>query len=152
MAHNKQLYPQMSKKGPYSVERPGYSHVDGETIPRTNPVSKDKLVTVPSDDVKTIYDNLRRSAEKFGNAKAMGTRKLLKTHIETKKVKKIVDGKEQDVDKKWTYFELGPYEYLSFVEYEKMALAFGAGLRYLGMKKDDRLHQYGATRYERFRE
>ena len=147
MAQNKQMYAQMSKRGPFSVERSGYTKTEGETIPRTNPVAKDKLVTVPSDDVTTIYENLRRAAEKFGNAKAMGTRKLIKTHTETKKVKKTVDGKEQEVDKKWTYFELGPYEYLSFVEYEKMALAFGAGLRYLGMKKDDRLHQYGATRY-----
>lgn len=33
------------------------------------------------------------------NAKAMGSRKLVKTHQETKKVKKIVDGEEHEVDK-----------------------------------------------------
>lgn len=147
MAHQKQFYAQMTKKPPFSVERPGYSEKpEGETIPRTNVVAKEKLVTRPSDDVKTIYDNLRRAAEKFGNAKAMGTRRVLKTHTETKKIKKIIDGKEQEVEKKWTYFELSGYEYISFIEYEKMSLAFGAGLRHLGLKKNDRMHQYGATR------
>ena len=151
MAHSKSLYAQMSKKGPFTVERSGYTKQDGETIPRSHPVAKDKLVTQPSDDVKTLFDNLRRAANKFGNAKAMGTRKLIKTHTETKKVKKIVDGKEQEVDKKWTYFELGPYEYISYIEYEKMALALGAGLRHLGVKKEDRIHQYGATRLVSYR-
>lgn len=33
------------------------------------------------------------------NAKAMGSRKLIKTHQETKKVKKMVDGEEREVDK-----------------------------------------------------
>lgn len=33
------------------------------------------------------------------NSKAMGSRKLVKTHQETKKVKKIVDGEEREVDK-----------------------------------------------------
>ncbi len=39
------------------------------------------------------------SVEKFGNAKAVGSRKLVRTHQETKKVKKIVDGEEREVDK-----------------------------------------------------
>lgn len=140
------LYPKMTKKPPFSVEVPGYEKVKGETIPRRNPVAKDKLITRPSDEIGTVFDNLRRAAEKFGNAKAIGTRKLIKLHTENKKVKKVVDGQEIEVDKKWTYFEMSGYTYMSFVEYEKLALSCGSGLRSLGMIKDDKLHLYGATR------
>jgi len=144
--HGNPLYPKMTRKPPFSVEAPGYEKVKGETIPRRNPVAKDKLITRPSEEIGTVFDNLKRSAEKFGNAKAIGTRKLIKMHIENKKVKKIVDGRETEVDKKWTYFEMSGYTYISFIEYEKLALSCGSGLRSLGLVKDDKLHLYGATR------
>jgi long-chain acyl-CoA synthetase len=138
---------QMCKKPPFSVDAAGYEKKEGETIPRRNPLAKEELITQPSSEVATIYDNLRRSARKFGNAKAIGTRKIIKTHTENKKVKKMVDGKEQEVDKKWTYYELSGYSYISFVEYEQMALQAGSGLRHLGLKANDKMHLYGATRY-----
>ncbi|KAI4152028.1 MAG: hypothetical protein LQ341_000784 [Variospora aurantia] len=139
------LYPRTSAKGPFTVEVEGYQPKDGETIPRRHPSSKDKLRTTPSDDVKTIFDILKRSADKFGNAKAVGTRRTIKTHVENTKVKRMVDGQEQEVDKKWTFFELSEYKYISFVEYERMALEIGAGLRKLGLAKGDRLHLYAGT-------
>ena len=144
--HGNPLYPKMTRKPPFSVEAPGYEKVKGETIPRRNPVAKDKLITRPSEEIGTVFDNLKRAAEKFGNAKAIGTRKLIKIHTENKKVKKIVDGRETEVDKKWTYFEMSGYTYISFVEYEKLALSCGSGLRSLGLVKDDKIHLYGATR------
>ena len=133
------------KKPPFSVEVPGYEQVDGETIPRRHPLSKDKLINRPTENIKTIFDLIKYSAEKYGNAKALGSRKLLKTHQETKKVKKIVDGQEQEVDKKWTYFELSGYTYITFNEYEKLILQIGAGLRKLGLVKEDRVHIFAAT-------
>ncbi|KAK2759350.1 long-chain fatty acid-CoA ligase [Arachnomyces sp. PD_36] len=139
------LYPRIVKKPPFSIEGSGYEPKKGETIPRRNPEAKDGLITRPAPDIGTTYDILRRSAEKFGNAKAVGSRKLVKTHVENKKVKKMVDGQEQEVDKKWTYFELSGYSYLSFVEYEKLALQLGAGLRNLGIDKTVKIHLFGAT-------
>ena len=76
----------------------------------------------------------------------MGTRKLIKMHHENKKVKKMVDGKLQEVDKKWSYYELSGYTYISFVEYEKKVLSIGSGLANLGLTKGDRVHLFGATR------
>lgn len=140
-----QLQPRMSQSGPFTVEASGYEPVKGETIPRRHPASKDKLVTTPSEDVTTIFDILKRSADKFGNAKALGSRKLVKTHHETKKVKKTVDGKTQEVDKNWTFFELSGYSYISFSEYERLTLQMGAGLRKLGMIKGDRLQLFAGT-------
>lgn len=138
--------PRKSKSPPYTVEVPGVAKVPGETIPRRHPTAKNKLTTQPEEGVATVYDVIRRSAEKYGNAKALGYRKLIQIHHETKKIKKVVDGKEQEVDKKWTYSELGEYNYMSFIEYERMCLRVGAGLRKLGMQATDRLHIFAATR------
>ncbi|KAF2260757.1 acetyl-CoA synthetase-like protein [Lojkania enalia] len=143
----KKLYPQArsTKHGPFTVEVPGAEKVDGETIPRRNAKAKDALKLKPQDDINTLHDILRFSSAKFGNAKAVGMRRVLNTHEETKKIKKMVDGKEQEVDKKWTYFELSPYKYQSFVEFEKQALAIGFALKKLGLAPQDRLHNFAAT-------
>jgi long-chain acyl-CoA synthetase len=141
------LYPRITKKPPFSVEASGYEPAEGETIPRRNPAARDKLISTPEDGVATVFDIVKRGAEKFGNAKAIGTRRLIDTHVEVKKVKKMVDGVEQEIDKKWTYFELSEYSYLSFIEYERLALQIGAGLRKLGMNAGDRVHIFAATRW-----
>ncbi|KAL1393250.1 long-chain-fatty-acid-CoA ligase 1 [Phyllosticta capitalensis] len=147
MTDLKSLYPQPRcyKSPPFTVEVPGAEKVDGETLPRRNVRTKDALKLRPQEDIATIYDILKYSSAKFGNAKAVGSRKLITTHTETKKLKKVVDGKEQEFDKKWTYFELGPYNYLSFVEYEKLALQIGSGLRKIGLNSPDRVHIFAAT-------
>lgn len=140
------VQPYMARRGPFTVEAAGHTKIEGETIPRRNRHAKNELILKPSAEVSTIYENLVRAAKKYGNAKAMGSRKLIKTHVENKKVKKMVDGKEQEVDKKWTFSELSGYEYISYVEYEQLALNAASGLRSLGVKKDDKIHLYGATR------
>jgi long-chain acyl-CoA synthetase len=137
---------QLTAKRPFSVDATGYQKRDGETIPRRNPLAKDALIVQPSDDVKTIYDNMKRAARKFGNAKAMGTRRVIKLHTENKKIKKMVDGQEQEVDKKWTYFELSGFDFITFTEYEQMCLNIGSGLAELGVTKENKMHLYGATR------
>ncbi|CAI7624796.1 Long-chain-fatty-acid--CoA ligase 1 [Penicillium manginii] len=139
------IQPRMVKKGPFSVEAPGYEPVEGETIPRRHPAAKDGLILRPSEDVATTYDNFRRSARLFGNNKAVATRKLIKVHVENKKIKKVIDGVEQEVDKNWSYFEKSGYVFKSFLEYEQLCLQLGAGLRNLGLEKDGRIHLYGAT-------
>ncbi|KAI0899644.1 acetyl-CoA synthetase-like protein [Annulohypoxylon nitens] len=139
------LQPKATARTPYSIESPGAEAVEGETKPRRHPLTANGLITKPSDDISTIYELLRVSVAKYGNAKAMGSRRLVRTHQETKKVKRIVDGAEQQVDKAWTFFELGPYEYLSYNDFEKLVLNIGSGLRRLGMNKDDRVHIFAAT-------
>ncbi|TVY65521.1 Long-chain-fatty-acid--CoA ligase [Lachnellula suecica] len=142
---NAVVYPRIVKKPPFSLEVPGCEPVEGETIPRRHPLTVNKLKDRPEEGIATLFDIVRTSSEKYGNAKALGSRKLIKTHQESKKVKKIVDGEEQEVDKKWTYFELSGYEYLSFTEYEKLTLQLGAGYRKLGLEKNDRIHIFAAT-------
>ncbi len=83
MVNNKKTWqplPRAVRSPPYTVEAPGYEKVDGETIPRRNVKSKDELLKRPEEGVATLYDILKRSSEKFGNAKAVGARKLVRTH------------------------------------------------------------------------
>ena len=143
----KKLAPQAhaSRAGPYTCEVPGIQKPEGETIPRRNLVAKDGLRNTPQEGIDTLYDVLRYSAAKFGNAKAVGARKIVNVHEETKKIKKMIDGQEQEVDKKWQYFELSPYSYKSFVEFEQMALTVGSALAHLGYKPNDRMHLFAAT-------
>lgn len=140
------VQPGMFKKGPFSLEIPGSKRVEGETIPRRNANFIDKLVTVPEEGVNTIYDVLCLAGERFGDLNAVGWRSFIETHEEVKMVKKIVAGKEKMVEKKWTFFEMGDFEYLSFREYVTLAMDLGAGLRHLGLEKDDRLHIFATTR------
>jgi len=137
--------PKVYKSPPFTVSAPGIKKKDGETIPRRNVRTKNELAVTPEEGVNTIYDVVKRSSQKFGNAKALGKRRLLQTHEETKKIKKMVDGKEQEVDKKWQYFELSEYEYMSFSEYETLVNKVGAGFRKLGMQAQDRVHLFAAT-------
>jgi long-chain acyl-CoA synthetase len=128
-----------------TAEAPGFPKVKGETIPRRNAKTKDALKTTPHPDIKTAHDIIGYSATKYGNALAVGSRKLVKIHNETKKVKKVVDGKDTMVDKSWQYFELSGYTYMTFVEFERLALQIGRGLRKLGMEPGDRLHLFAQT-------
>ncbi|PLB33125.1 long-chain fatty acid-CoA ligase FAA1 [Aspergillus candidus] len=139
------LQPRMAKKPPFSVEVPGVEAKPGETIPRRLPVAKDGLFTRLPEDVATTYEILRRSARVFGNAKAVGSRRLIKVHTENKKIKKVVDGVEKEVDKQWNYYEMSGYEYKTFIEYERLALQLGQGLRKIGLAKGNRVHLFGAT-------
>jgi len=143
----KKLYPQAQavKRGAVSVEAPGAPKVEGETTPRRNVKAKDGLKMQPNGEISTLYELLRWSARTYGNAKACGSRKTVNVHVEKKKIKKMVDGEQVEVDKEWTYFELSPYKYMSFVEFEKLALTLGAGLKALGLVPQDRLHLFAST-------
>jgi long-chain acyl-CoA synthetase len=141
------LEARMTLKPPFTVEVPGSQSVPGETIPRRNVRSPEKLLISPDEEnISTVFDIVKESSKKFGDRKAVGSRKLIRTHHETKKVKKVVDGKVQEVDKNWTYFELSGYTYLSFKEYETLVLQLGSGLRNLGLHVEDRVHLFASTR------
>lgn len=133
-------------KPPFTVEAPGCPKVDGETIPRRHVKYKDGLVNSPADGVHTVFDIIRRSARLYPDNHAVGYRKLIKLHKETKKVQKNVDGQVKEVSKEWQFFELSPYSFITYKEYEKLILELGCGLRQLGLGPDKMLHLFGTTR------
>lgn len=141
------LHARFMSKPPFSVDVPGCKPVEGEGIPRRNTRSVDKLVsTLPG--VETMFDIVTYAAKSYGDSPAIGSRKLIAMHEETKKVTKVVDGKKQEVDKTWSYFEMSKYTYLSARQYETLVLQIGAGLRNLGLVETDRVHIFAQTRYD----
>ncbi|XDG05832.1 hypothetical protein ABKA04_005447 [Annulohypoxylon sp. FPYF3050] len=135
----------MVQKPPFMVESPGAEEVEGETKPFRHAKAKDGLLNRPAPHIATTYDILIESANKHGDKHAIGSRKLITTHTETKKVSKVVDGVKKEVDKQWTYFELSPYSFLTYNEYKNRALLVGAGLRKLGLEPSDVLHIFATT-------
>jgi long-chain acyl-CoA synthetase len=135
----------MTAKPPFSVEVPGQEKVEGETPVRRHPAAVNGLLEKINDDITTVYELVESSVAKFGNAKCMGSRKLVRTHQDKKMIKKVVNGEETEVEKSWTFFEMSPYEYVSYNEYHAIIKQLGAGLRKLGLVKDDRVHIYAAT-------
>lgn len=140
--------PKMEKKGPFSMEVPGVAKINGETLPRRNIRCKDGLISQPDPSIKTIYDIIQFSAAKYGSAPCIGTRTLIDMIKEKKMVKKIVDGKEVEAEKEWSYLHLSPYNFMSFVEFRDHVSTLGAGLSKIGLAKGDKIHLYGATRCE----
>ncbi|KAH9885039.1 long-chain-fatty-acid-CoA ligase [Xylariomycetidae sp. FL2044] len=137
------LYP--VQKPPYMVESSDAPEIEGETKPHRHFKAKDQLITRPSPDIATVYDLFTKSADKHGDRDFSGSRKLIKTHVEKKKVPKVVDGVKTEVEKEWTYFELSPYKFLSYKEYKARALSVGAGLRKLGLDPGDIIHIFAST-------
>ena len=131
------LQPCMRASGPFSVEVPGAKPVPGETRPRRHLTAVDGLVTRPHPSIRTPYDIVRCAARTHGASKCVGAHTLLATHRE----RKLVNG----AHKEQQYFELGPYQYLTFVEFQDHVGVLGSGLRQLGLHRGDNLHLCGAT-------
>lgn len=117
----------------------------GESPVRRSILSADELMSCPADGVETLHDVLTFAAASYKHRHAFGYRKLEDTFNEEKQISRA-DGKQET--KKWTYFQLSQYHYYSYLEALELAKAVGAGLRKLGMKKDDRLHIFASTRYK----
>ncbi|KAL1853535.1 hypothetical protein VTK73DRAFT_9008 [Phialemonium thermophilum] len=135
----------LAEKPPFTVEAPNCQPAKGETVPRRHPKAKNGLIERPAPDVATTYDLLKRSGEKYANEPAVGSRKLIQTHKELKKVPKMVDGNVVEVDKEWIYFELSDYTYMTYEEYLKLVLEVGAGLRKLGLSPGEKVHLFATT-------
>lgn len=133
------------RKAPYTIEAPGYEKIPGETVPRRHPQAKNGLLTRPDNDVHTVLDIVLRSARVYPNHQAVGARKLVKLHKEIKIISSM-DDPAVDIEKEWRFYELTPYEYLTYGEYETLVLQIGSGLRQVGLFAEDKVHIFATTR------
>ncbi|PPR00806.1 hypothetical protein CVT26_012447 [Gymnopilus dilepis] len=117
----------------------------GEGPIRRSTLSKDGLVQRPFEGIDTVYDVVEYAARTHGNRKALGWRDIITVHEEEKEVKKVVDGKEVNEKKKWKYFELSDYKYISFIELKEAVSEVARGLVHLGVTKDDVFNVYAQT-------
>jgi long-chain acyl-CoA synthetase len=118
----------------------------GQSRARRITVAEKGLVTQPMEGIDTIYDVLAYAARKYVNKNAAGAREVVRIHEEEKELKKTVDGKEVVTKKKWQYFELSEFKYISFLQMKDQADAIGKGLVDIGLKKGDIFNIYAGTR------
>lgn len=104
------------------------------------------VVRVPNTDVHTLYDVLQNSAKKYTNRNAFGTRNVEKVIEEEKEITKVVNGTEKKEKKVWKFFQLSPYNYLTYKEASDRAHAIGAGFAALGLKEKAKIEIFAPTR------
>ena len=110
-------------------------------------ITADKLVTQPFEGIDVIPDIVSYSARTHGAREAMGWRNIVDVHEEEKQVTKMVAGKEVTETKKWKYFELSDFEYLSYLDVQERVSQLARGLLHHGIQKTDIFNIYAQTRY-----
>ncbi|RCH99259.1 long-chain fatty acid-CoA ligase [Rhizopus azygosporus] len=115
---------------------------------RRSILSPSALMKAPAEGVETLYDVLQYAARSFKDRHGFGYRKLKDTIVEKKQMTTVVDGKEQTVEKSWTYFQLSGYYHYSYQEAADITQTIGAGLRKLGLSKGDKVQISASTSFE----
>jgi long-chain acyl-CoA synthetase len=118
----------------------------GESGVRRLARTKDTLITQPMDGIETAYDIVLHAARTHGNRNAFGWRDVVAVVEEEKEVTKVVDGQEVVEKKKWKYFELSDYKYMSYLDVKTGVSEIGRGLINLGLSKGDVFNVYAQTR------
>lgn len=109
----------------------------GETAPRRKAAQKDGAVMRPTDSkATTIPEFIDECFKRNGNKDAMAWRDLKDVIVETKQITKVIDGKPTKVNKDWTYYEMGPYNYIKYPELLKLVQNYSKGLLELGLLPD----------------
>ncbi|KAJ7493613.1 long-chain-fatty-acid-CoA-ligase [Mycena latifolia] len=129
-------------KGSVAVAPPT---ADDEGPTRRLAISADRLISQPFEGIDTVYDILEYVAKTHGTRDALGWRDIVDVHEEAKEVKKMVDGKEVTETKKWKYFQLSDYKYISYVELRDRVSEIARGLVDLGLTTEDVFNIYAAT-------
>lgn len=120
----------------------------GETAPRRKAAQKEHAVERPTDSkATTLPDYIEECVKRQGKRNAMAWRDFIDTHVETKKVTKMVDGKETKVDKDWTYYEYAKYQYIDFPDMLELVKDYSRGLVKMGLSPQqvDKLQIYAQT-------
>ncbi|KAK6977182.1 long-chain-fatty-acid-CoA ligase [Favolaschia claudopus] len=112
---------------------------------RRTAISADKLVQRPFEGIETVWDVIEYVAKTHGGRDALGWRDVVKIHEEEKELTKVVDGKDIKEKKKWKYFELTDYKYISYVQLKERVGEIGRGLVELGLGTEDVFNIYAAT-------
>jgi long-chain acyl-CoA synthetase len=130
----------------FSAEVPDHPQVQGESIPRRHVSAKDSVLAVPErGNIQTCYDVLQFSAKEYPENPVFGTRAVEDVIEEQKEVVKHVNGEEVRETKKWQYFKLSGYKWMSYSEAAEAAKHLGAGLKQLGLTAGDKVAVFAHT-------
>ncbi|CAI5756217.1 unnamed protein product [Candida verbasci] len=107
----------------------------GETAPRRKASQKEGSLDRPLDSkANTMAEFIEECFGRNGNRNAIGWRDLKDIIVETKQVTKVIDGESKKVDKDWIYYEMGPYNYISYPDLLKLVQNYSKGLIEHGLK------------------
>lgn len=124
---------------------------EGETAPRRRAAQRDAALERPIDSkANTVAEYIEECVKRNGDRNCMAWRDLLEVHTDIKKVTKIVDGVEKQVDKTWTFYEYSPYQYQTFPQVLKEVKQLGHGLVEAGLvpNQQSKLHIFAATSHQ----
>lgn len=119
----------------------------GQTRARRITIAENALSTQPLEGIDTVYDILAYSSRTHASRNAAGARDIVGVHEEEKEIKKVVDGKETIQKKKWQFFELSEFKYITYTQLKEQSDAIGKGLADIGLKKGDIFNIYAGTRW-----
>jgi len=112
---------------------------EGESQILRNFRSVEKLAS-NVEKLQTLHETFQRSRKLFATRPCLGARKHIKTHTQTK----VIKGEE----KKWFFYEFGPYKWETYEEVGKRIDNFASGLISLGLEEKSNLAIYSDTRPE----
>ncbi|PVU94294.1 hypothetical protein BB561_002647 [Smittium simulii] len=112
---------------------------------RRNVFCTNKLIDHHTSGHSSVFGLYRAATLKYSDKKLMGSRKLLNTFNETKLVDKVAGTDKKQVEKKWTYYELSGYTWLTYNECYEYSLLIAAGLSQLHLSNPDRFVIYTDT-------
>ena len=98
------------------------------------------------DGIDTVADVLPYAARQYGTKAALGYRDIVGLVEEETEETKVVEGKETVVKKKWTFFQLSDYKYISFIELKNTVDDVARGLVDIGVTRADVLNIFASTR------
>lgn len=92
------------------------------------------LVTGPAPGIETVHDIALYAARTHGAKRAYASRKIERVIEEEKEVvKTAANGTKKTEKKKWTYYVLGGFEWISYETFLEKVRRVGSGLRELGV-------------------
>ena len=108
-------------------------------------LTPDKLLERPAEGINTMVDLLEASRKRNGAKRMIATREILDELTEEKKVTKKVDGEDVEDTKKWTYYVLSDYTYMTLNEMCDLINKFSNGLMALGLDHKTRFNIFAST-------
>ncbi|KAI8607479.1 hypothetical protein BC830DRAFT_1175280 [Chytriomyces sp. MP71] len=120
-------------------------------LPNASPIyrstkSPEGLTERPEEGINTVFDIIQRGWTQFGDREMFGQRNLVRIVEEEKEVtKKVPGGGEVKEIKKWKYFELSGYSWMTWKQAHETTRAYASGYRALGLKAGDKLTIFADT-------
>ncbi|KAJ2686514.1 long-chain fatty acid-CoA ligase, partial [Coemansia sp. RSA 1285] len=111
---------------------------DTETPTRRFHTTADAIVDRADPEITDIYSALLQGKETRGDMNILGKRDVLGIVTENKVVQHKVDGKMESVEKKWSFFKLGEYKWMTYTQVADYTKDLGAGFRKLGLEPKSR--------------